>query len=296
VEHQTPEGALVTIAALAPRRQKPTIAGGIGKTLLLSFLVCLGVVVAYPLLWMALNGFKTNAEIFGSPFSLPSGLSWTNYVSAWNHGVRSYVITSFLVTVASGVCTVLVSAWTAFGLTRVSMPGRPVVLGLVLGGLMLSPTVALIPLVQMFQSLGLYNSDWALVVLYTAFRVPFTTFLIRAYMIDLPTELDEAATIDGASDRQRFWRVILPLCRPIIISCIILHVLFAWNEYIFAMVFTSGSPMTTLPVGLTLLMGRNGTNYAEVFAAMTISALPIVVIFFATQRYFVRGLAEGIGK
>jgi raffinose/stachyose/melibiose transport system permease protein len=287
---------LVAVPALAPGQPKVTVAGALSKTLLVSFLVCLGIVVAYPLLWMALNGFKTNSQIFGSPFSLPSRFSWANYVSAWNHGVRSFVITSTLVTLASGICTVLISAWTAFGLTRVRMPGRPLVLGLVLGGLMLSPTVALIPLVQMFQSLGLYNSDWALVVLYTAFRVPFTTFLIRAYMIDLPAELDEAATIDGASERQRFWRVILPLCQPIIISCVILHVLFAWNEYIFAMVFTSGSQNTTLPVGLALLMGKNGNNYAEVFAAMTISALPIVVVFFATQRYFVRGLAEGMGK
>jgi raffinose/stachyose/melibiose transport system permease protein len=273
-----------------------TVAGAIGKTLLVSFLVCLGIVVAYPLIWMTLNGFKTNAQIFGSPFSLPHHFFWGNYVNAWNHGVRSYVVTSFLVTVASGICTVLISAWTAFGLTRIRLPGRSAVLALVLGGLMLSPTVALIPLVRMFQSLGLYNSDWALIVLYTAFRVPFTTFLIRAYMIDLPVELDEAATIDGASERQRFWRVLLPMCQPIIISCIILHVLFAWNEYIFAMVFTSGSQTTTLPVGLALLMARTGSNYAEVFAAMTISALPIVIVFFATQRYFVRGLAEGLGK
>lgn len=276
--------------------QRRGFATAISHTLLVSFLVCLGIVVAYPLLWMALGGFKTNAEIFGSPFSWPRHFSWMNYVNAWNHGVQSYVVTSFLVTIASGICTVLISAWTAFGLTRTRLPGQPLILGLVLGGLMLSPTVALIPLVRMFQSLGLYNSDWALIVLYTAFRVPFTTFLIRAYMIDLPAELDEAATLDGASERQRFWRVLLPMCRPIIISCIILHVLFAWNEYIFAMVFTSGSQTTTLPVGLALLMARTGSNYSEVFAAMTISALPIVIVFFATQRYFIRGLAEGIGK
>lgn len=273
-----------------------TVAGAVGKTLLVSFLVCLGIVVIYPLLWMMLNGFKSNAEIFGSPFTLPTHFSWGAYVAAWNHGVQNYVVTSLLVTVASGICTVMISAWTAFGLTRTPMPGKPFVLALVLGGLMLSPTVALIPLVQMFQDLGLYNSDWALIILYTAFRVPFTTFLIRAYMIDLPVELDEAATLDGANDRQRFWRVLLPMCQPIIISCIILHVLFAWNEYIFAMVFTSGSQSTTLPVGLTLLMAKHSTNYAEVFAAMTISALPIVIVFFATQRYFVRGLADGIGK
>ena len=102
--------------------------------------------------------------------------------------------------------------------------------------------------------------------------------------------------IDGASEGQIFRKVMLPLCRSIIVSCIILHILFAWNEYLFAMIFTNQIDVQTLPVGLTSLMAKHGTNYAEVFAAMTISALPIVIIFFFTQRYFIRGLTEGIGK
>jgi raffinose/stachyose/melibiose transport system permease protein len=266
------------------------------RTFLYSFLVCLGVVVIYPLIWMALSGFKDNAQIFGDPFALPTHWSWNNYVQAWNQGVRGYVTVSVLVTVASAICTVLISAWTAFGLTRTKMPAKPLVIAIVLGGLMLSPTVAIIPLVKMLQALGLYNTYWALIILYTSFRVPFTTFLIRAYMLDLPEDIDEAATMDGASEGQIFWRITLPLCRPIIISCVILHVLFAWNEYLFAMIFTSGSDVQTLPVGLTSIMATHGTNYAVVFAAMTISALPIVIVFFAAQRYFIRGLAEGIGK
>ncbi|PZV36639.1 carbohydrate ABC transporter permease [Mesorhizobium kowhaii] len=268
----------------------------IARTFLYSFLVCLGVVVIYPLIWMALSGFKDNAQIFGDPFALPVHWSWNNYVQAWNQGVRGYVTVSVLVTVASAICTVLISAWTAFGLTRTRMPAKPLVIAIVLGGLMLSPTVAIIPLVKMLQALGLYNTYWALIILYTAFRVPFTTFLIRAYMLDLPGDIDEAATMDGASEGQIFWRITLPLCRPIIISCVILHVLFAWNEYLFAMIFTSGSDVQTLPVGLTSIMATHGTNYAVVFAAMTISALPIVIVFFAAQRYFIRGLSEGIGK
>ncbi|MER9318688.1 carbohydrate ABC transporter permease [Mesorhizobium sp. M0659] len=268
----------------------------IARTLLYSFLVCLGVVVIYPLIWMALSGFKDNAQIFGDPFALPTRWSWNNYLQAWNQGVRGYVTVSVLVTVASAICTVLISAWTAFGLTRTKMPAKPLVVAIVLGGLMLSPTVAIIPLVKMLQALGLYNTYWALIILYTAFRVPFTTFLIRAYMLDLPEDIDEAATMDGASEGQIFWRITLPLCRPIIISCVILHVLFAWNEYLFAMIFTSGSDVQTLPVGLTSIMATHGTNYAVVFAAMTISALPIVIVFFGAQRYFIRGLAEGIGK
>ncbi len=268
----------------------------VAKACLVTFLVCLGVVVIYPLLWMALNGFKNNAEIFGDPFALPSRFTWENYVAAWNQGVRDYIVTSIIVTVASAVCTVMISAWTAYGLTRSKMPGKPIVVGIVLGGLMLSPTVAVIPLVKMMQELGLYNTYWALILLYTAFRIPFTTFLIRAYMLDLSRDLDEAAIMDGASESQIFWRVTLPLCKPIIVSCVILHVLFAWNEYLFAMIFTSGADVQTLPVGLTSIMAKHGTNYAVVFAAMTISALPIVLVFFAAQRYFIRGLAEGIGK
>ncbi|WP_292115562.1 carbohydrate ABC transporter permease [Mesorhizobium sp.] len=115
-------------------------------------------------------------------------------------------------------------------------------------------------------------------------------------MLGLPRDLDEAAIMDGASEGQIFWKVTLPLCKPILVSCVILHVLFAWNEYLFAMIFTSGADLQTLPVGLTSIMAKHGTNYAVVFAAMTLSALPIVMVFFAAQRFFIRGLAEGIGK
>ncbi len=266
------------------------------RVCLVTFLISLGIVVIYPLVWMALNGFKTNSEIFGEPFALPTGLTLDNYISAWNQGIRNYIATSIIVTLVSAVCTVLISAWTAYGLTRSKLPGKPFFVGLVLGGLMLSPTVAVIPLVRIMQKLGLYNTYWALIILYTAFRIPFTTFLVRAYMLGLPRDLDEAAVMDGASEGQIFWRETLPLCKPILVSCVILHVLFAWNEYLFAMIFTSGADVQTLPVGLTSIMAKHGTNYAVVFAAMTLSALPILIVFFAAQRFFIRGLAEGIGK
>ena len=110
---------------------------------------------------------------------------------------------------------------------------------------------------------------------------------------------DVAVMVHPEDERYRHLigkQVTLPLCKPILVSCVILHVLFAWNEYLFAMIFTSGADLQTLPVGLTSIMAKHGTNYAVVFAAMTLSALPIVITFFAAQRFFIRGLAEGIGK
>ena len=273
-----------------------TFGGVLARVFMWTFLLALVVVVIYPLIWMVLNGFKTNSELFGNPFALPLQLNWDNYAAAWNRGVSNYLTTSILVTVTSTIATVFISAWAAYGLTRVNIPFSRTWSTIILGGLMLAPTVALVPLVKMFQAMGLYNTFWALLILYTAFRIPFTTFLIRAYMIDLPREVDEAAEVDGASRWTAFWRIILPMCRPIIISTIVLHILFAWNEYLFAMVFTSGTEAQTLPVGLTSLMSKHGTDYPVVFAGMVIAALPVVVLFFASQRYFIKGLADGIGK
>lgn len=270
--------------------------GIVVKVFMWTFLLGLVVVVVYPLLWMVLNGFKQNAELFGNPFALPISWDWQNYANAWNRGVSNYLMTSVLVTVTSTIATVFISAWAAYGLTRVNIPFNRGILTVILGGLMLAPAVALVPLVRMFQDLGLYNTFWALLILYTAFRIPFTTFLIRAYMIDLPREIDEAAKVDGATQWTTFWRIILPMCKPIIVSTVILHVLFAWNEYLFAMVFTSGTGVQTLPVGLTSLMSKHGTDYPVVFAGMVIAAIPVVLLFFIGQRYFVKGLADGIGK
>jgi raffinose/stachyose/melibiose transport system permease protein len=254
------------------------------------------VLVLYPLLWMVSNALKTNAELFGNPFALPAQYLWQNFATAWQQGVGDFVLTSVSLTVLATLITEFISAWAAYGLTRVNIPLNRTFTVLVLAGLMLAPTVALIPLVKMFQGLGLYDTFLGLLILYTAFRIPFTVFLIRAYMLDLPREVDEAAAIDGASKAKTFWRIILPMSKPIIITTIVLNVLTNWNEYLFAMVFTSGTGLQTLPVGLADLMSKNGTQYPVVFAGMVIAALPMVILFFVCQRYFVRGLAGGVGK
>lgn len=269
---------------------------GVRVVAMWTLLVVLAVVVLYPLLWMVTNALKTNAELFTNPFALPASPIWQNFATAWRQGVGDFVFTSVSLTVLATLITELISAWAAYGLTRVSIPLNRTFTVLVLAGLMLAPTVALIPLVKMFQGMGLYDSFLGLLILYTAFRIPFTVFLMRAYMLDLPREVDEAASIDGASRAATFWRIILPMSMPIVITTIVLNVLQNWNEYLFAMVFTSGTGVQTLPVGLADLMSKNGTQYPVVFAGMVMAALPMVILFFVCQRYFVRGLAGGVGK
>lgn len=269
---------------------------GVRVAFVWALLVALAVVVLYPLLWMVTNAFKTNAELFGNPFALPTQWLWQNFAKAWTQGVGDFVLTSVSLTVIATLITELISAWAAYGLTRVNIPLNRTFTVIVLAGLMLAPTVALIPLVKLFQAWGLYDTFFGLLILYTAFRIPFTVFLMRAYMLDLPREVDEAASIDGASRAATFWRIILPMSMPIVATTIVLNVLQNWNEYLFAMIFTSGTGVQTLPVGLADMMSKNGTQYPVVFAGMVMAALPMVILFFVCQRYFVRGLAGGVGK
>jgi raffinose/stachyose/melibiose transport system permease protein len=266
------------------------------RVLIWVVLGALAVIVIYPLLWMVFSSFKDNSEVFGRPWGLPTELRWHNFVAAGNAGVVRYFTNSVIVTAASILTTTLVSAWAAYGLVRVKVPLAGPVLLFLLGGLMLAPTVALVPLFGLLQQLHIYNTYWALIVLYTAFRIPFTTFLIRAYMVDLPPDVDEAAIIDGASRAQIFWRVILPMCRPIMVSAALLQALFAWNEFVFALVFISNGNLKTLPVGLVDMQSRLLTNWPVQFAGLTMAALPMIALFLIGQRQFLRGLTDGIGK
>jgi raffinose/stachyose/melibiose transport system permease protein len=194
------------------------------------------------------------------------------------------------------VTTTLFSAWAAYALTRLRVPFSQPLLLLVLGGLMLSPTVALVPLFRLLQSLGIYNTYWALIVLYTAFRIPFTVFLIRAYMLGIPHDIEAAARIDGASRWQIFWRIIVPLSKPILVSAAMLQALFAWNEFAFALVFINDDSLKTLPVGLVDMQSRLLTNWPVMFAGLTLASLPMILLFLVGQRQFIRGLAEGAVK
>ena len=281
-------------------RSSPAPGGGLTqrlvRVLVWAGLITLVIAVVYPLLWMVFSSFKDNSEILNSPWGLPSELRWHNFTQAGDAGLVRYFTNSVIVTTASIVTTVIISAWAAYGLVRLKIPFGGPVLGLLLGGLMLAPTVALIPLFGLLQNLKIFDTYWALIVLYTAFRIPFTTFLIRAYMIDLSPDVDEAAELDGCSHAQTFWQITLPMCRPILVSAALLHALFAWNEFVFALVFISSGDLKTLPVGLVDMQSRLLTNWPVQFAGLTMAALPMIVLFLIGQRQFLRGLSDGIGK
>lgn len=260
------------------------------------FLIALAISIIYPLVWMFMSGFKTNSEIFAAPWGFPENPTFKSYAQAWNQGIVSYLKNSAVVTISVIVLTLFLASATSYALTKLKLPFLKTLTFGILGGLMISPTSALVPLFRMLQAIHLYDTLAGLIILYVAYKLPFAIFLIRAYMLTLSDELTDAATIDGANQFQIFWHIILPLCKPVLVSAGLVIALYAWNEFPFAMVFINSPDLKTLPVGLLSMKSAVQTDYSVLFAGLALAALPIMIAYIIGQKQFIRGLAEGSGK
>jgi raffinose/stachyose/melibiose transport system permease protein len=266
------------------------------KILLHIFLVFLVCVILFPVLWLILNSLKTNQEMFLNSLALPKKWMAVNYVTAWNKGLFSYFKNSILVSAVSLLFILFISSFLAYGLTRFQLPGSTFLFFLVLGGMALSEQVALVPLYKILQSLKLYNTQWAIILPYVAFRIPFTIFLLRSYFISIPRELEEAAIVDGCNSLQRFFLIIVPVSRPVLASCAIVNLNFVWNEFLFANVFLESKSIMTIPLGLMAFQGDLKSDYVVMLAGILIASLPMIILFLCMQKQFVRGLTQGAVK
>ena len=261
----------------------------------LAFLVfiVLAVIAIYPLLWVATNSFKTDIQLYDNSWSLPSEWHFENYMVAWKYGIAKYILNSVIVTSISVLINISISLMAAYALSRFRFKGRNVLLYFILGGIMLAPEVSLIPLFRILAKIDLYDTYWAMILPNVAFGIPFTTFLIRSYMLGLAKDYEEAAVIDGASKLGVFWHIVIPLCRPIIASAMLLDAMRVWNEFMFALTFVTKESLKTIPIGLMAFSGALREQWTVVMAGLILSALPMIVLFLLTQRHFIRGLASG---
>ncbi len=254
------------------------------------------IVIAYPLIWMVISSFKTSAEIYGDPWGLPQTWLVQNYAQAWEKGISGYFLNSLVVTVVTTIATVLLAALCAYGMVRMANRVAGVVLILAMGGLVVAPQVSLIPLYQMLDALGLLDTLWAMILPYVAFRLPMAILLIRSVFLAIPLELVDAATIDGCRSLGVFRHVYLPLSRSILVTAGVLTAYFAWNEFLFAIVFVNSDSSRTIPAGLMSFRDALSTEWGVLLAGLVIAALPIIIVFLLLQRYFVAGIAAGSVK
>ena len=267
-----------------------------GMAIACFFLLIYFLIIAYPIFWLIMNSLKTYKEIYKNIWAMPQVPQWMNYVNAWNRGVSRYFLNSVLVTGATIVLTIFSAALGSYSLARFRFRGNQLVFMLCMGGMMLSPQVTLIPLYQIIRFLRIKNTYLAMIIPYSAYRIPMMIMLIRSFFLTIPKEMEESACLDGCSDFQIFVRIFLPMSKPILLTCCILIAYYAWNEFLFAMIFVDSESLKTIPTGLMNLRDALQTDWGTLLAGMTISALPLIILFFCMQKHFIRGMTAGAVK
>ena len=267
-----------------------------GRFMIMALLVIAALLVLIPFLWMFMSSFKDNKELYLAPWELPTIWRVENFKLAWEAGINKYLFNSIFVTVVSTLSSVFVSAMTAYPLSRLDFKGKKVIFLFVISGMMLAPQVALIPLYKLLQAMRIYNTYFAMILPYIAYRIPFTTFLLWGYMLSIPNEVEESARIDGCSYYKMFYKIIIPMSKPMIFTSVLLAARFIWNEVMFALVFTEDTELNTIPLGLMALKSDSGSNYPVLIAGLALTTIPMIILFLCIQKQFVRGLTAGSVK
>jgi len=261
-----------------------------------SFLVIWGLMTALPLVWVFVSGFKSDAEILNEPWGLPAQLRLDNFGRAWTHGhIEQYFLNSAIVLSVSLTLTMLLGATAAYALARYQFPGNRLIYFTFVGGMMFPVFLALVPLFFVVKQSGLLNTLPGLMIVYTAYSLPFTVFFLSAFFRTLPTAVAEAAMIDGCGPFAMFFRVMLPMARPGLISVGIFNLLGQWNQYLLPVVLVTKEDNYVLAQGLAALAVNEGYrgDYSRLFAGLSLAIIPVLVVYAVFQRQVQSGLTAG---
>jgi ABC-type glycerol-3-phosphate transport system permease component len=259
----------------------------------------------FPMIWVAYSSIKKDDAIFRDTLALPSAgaLALDNYGRAWSQAnFGGYFLNSCLVTCCSVALIVALGATTAYALARFVSPAGRVMFGLLIAGLTIPAQLAIVPLFFELRAAGLLNSRIGLILVYTANGLPFAVFILAGFFRSLPRSLYEAAVVDGCGEFSAFWRVLLPLARPGLVTVAIFQFIGIWKEYFYAFMLASGdaggSGARTLPLGLANLSieAEYHPAYGMLLAGLVLVTLPILVVYLLLQRQIVKGIAAGALK
>lgn len=255
-----------------------------------------------PLVWTALSSLRKGSES-GQPPLPPwpqTGVSFDNYVTLehFGAGILRYSTNSLSVSLGTVALTLVISLFAGYGFSRFRFPGKNLIFVLIMTTIMIPFQSILTPLFVMLSRLGLQNTHLGLVLVYTTLQLPFSVFMMRNAFDAVPTEIEEAARMDGASTWDMLGRIMLPLVLPGIITVAIFAFLNSWNEFLAALIFLTEDDNYTLPVMMSAVRaGRMGSvDWGALQAGVTVMMLPCLVIFLLLQRYYVRGLTAGAVK
>ena len=261
-------------------------------------LILASLVSMFPVLWAITTALKTDGEVNSFPPTLlPGKLNLGNFSAViFQSDFPKYLLNSVIVTVICILVATLIAAHAAYALTNFRIRYKKQMMFIILMTSMVPPVAMLVPLYMLSVKLGLYDTRFLLILIYTAWRVPVLAWILRGFFEKLPKELMEAGIIDGCSQAMVFYRIILPISKPGIVSAALLSAVYVWNDFLVSSTFTTKNELRMLSIGLYNYISQYGIQWGKLMAAVTISIVPIVILFVLLQRHFVEGMAAGAVK
>jgi raffinose/stachyose/melibiose transport system permease protein len=257
----------------------------------------LAAVFLYPVVLMILTAFKPTPEIFRNPFGLPASWGLDGFLEVWQRAKFGlYLRNSLLITGASALLLLATAAPAAYALARYSFRLRGVLFLFFLAGIMIPIRLGILPLYLLMRDLNLLDTPFSLILTYTASGMPMSVFLLSVFFRNLPRELEDAARIDGCTETQTFWRIMLPLVRPGLATVVIVNVVPWWNDFFFPLLFIQTDTWKTIPLGMQIFFGQHLVNWSLVFSGMVLASLPLLIIYLLMSRQFIAGLTAGAVK
>jgi ABC-type glycerol-3-phosphate transport system permease component len=265
------------------------------RVLLYLILALVAVYTLVPTVTMILTAFRDEADLQQGPFTFPRQFAVTaNFIKAWTQGHFSiYLKNSIIQAIPSVMIVILFATLAGFSFAKMRFPLRNAMFFAMLGGMMIPFQSIMIPMYFLFNSLGLIDTHWAVVIALGVGGIPFGTFMMRSFFMGLPNQLLEAARLDGCSDFSAFLRVMLPLTYPAWVSLIIFQSMWSWNAFLVPLVFIFTDSMRPLPLGLMFFSSRYNTDYTLVAAGVLITIAPLIVLYIFLQRKFISSITMG---
>ncbi|HCV85168.1 MAG TPA: sugar ABC transporter permease [Deltaproteobacteria bacterium] len=262
-------------------------------------LVGWAVIVIFPMIWMIYSSLKTDQELFFSPWAPPMELQWDNFARAWTKAhVGDYLLNTLIVVIPALLLTLIISAMAAYVLARFEFVGRRFLFYMFLSGMLFPVFLALVPLFSLVNQLKMLNTFHGLILVYIAYSLPFTIFFLTGFFKTLPTEIEESAIMDGANPYQVFFKVMLPMASPGLISMGIFNFLGMWNQYVLPLVLISDESKYMLSQGLAFMLFKQfyENDWSALFAALTIIMVPTLIVYITFQKQIQDGITTGALK
>ena len=250
-----------------------------------------------PFYLLIVNTFKTMSQITSSPASLPQSLNFDAYARAWKDAnLGSYYKNSLIISGVSVVLSVSISSLAAYAFSRLRFLGKQPLFIFMLAGVMLPLQIALVPLYRLLNGMDLLSTYQGVIALYVAFTVPFGVFVLTGFYKSIPVEIEEAAMIDGCGWFQSYWRIVIPLAAPGLVTMVILEFIWFWNEYLVALTMIQKEAVRTVMLGVMVMANTYQLDFSLLTAGIVIAVVPPILVYVFFQKYLIRGLTAGAIK